>query len=165
MYSDPIIEKYISLIKTQNGTIKTYYQGEPLRIANSLLPCCIVSKTNTNVSPINNADDEHNVGLRITVITDVRQDLSTEESQQKIVEGVSALYDIMEGREDEYTLKNTAILNILRHNINVDIQNNLRTDLSSMTRVDYGTTLRDRAREEWTVEARLDFTANFLQAR
>lgn len=165
MYTDPIITVYTNLIKAKNGTIKTFYQGEPLRIANSLLPCCIVSKTTTNVAPFNNADDAHQIGLRITVITDVRQDLSTEESHAKIVEGVSSLYDLMEGRNGDYTLKETSILDILRSNLNLDVARNLRTDLGTITRVDYGTTMRDRSPELWTVEAHVDFSASFTQAR
>lgn len=165
MYTDPIIDAYRALIQANNGQIKQFYQGEPLKIAASLLPCCIISKIATAAGPLNNADDQHQIGLRITVITDVRQDLSTEESHAKIVEGVATLYDIMEGRESDYTLKDTSILKILRTNINANIANNLRTDLGSLTRIDYGTTLRDRAPEEWTVEARLDFQAHLSQAR
>jgi hypothetical protein len=165
MYDDPIISKYIELIKANNGEIKTYYQGEPIRIAASLLPCCIISKTGTNVGPITNAEDAHELGLRITIITDVRSELSSEESNTAIVKGVATLYDLMEGRNADYSLKDTSILDILRGNIDVDVANNLRTDLGSVTRVDYGLTLRDRAPEQWTIEARLDFTANFSQVR
>lgn len=164
-YIDPIIKKYTDLIKAKNGTIKTYYQGEPLRIANSLLPCCIISKIATNAGPQSNVEDRHDVALRITVITDVRQDLSTEESNAKIVEGVSTLYDIMEGRDSAYILKDTSILDILRTNDAVDPANQLYTDIETLTRVDYGLTLRERAPEMWTVEARIDFTASFIQVR
>ncbi|OJY74679.1 MAG: hypothetical protein BGP12_06915 [Rhodospirillales bacterium 70-18] len=164
-YVDSIITKYIDILKAGNGTIKTYYQGEPLRIAQSNLPCCIISKTSTSVQPIDNADDQHSISLRITVITDVRQDLSSDESQAKIVEGVRSLYDILEGRNADYTLKSTSVLDILRGNINVDTSRNLRTDLSTATRVDYGTTLRDREKDSWTIEARLDFTCHFIQTR
>lgn len=164
-YTDSIIAKYIDLIQSATSAIKVFYQGEPLRIANSNLPCCIISKTTTSVVPFNNADDEHSIGLRITVITDVRNDLSTDESYAKVVEGVKTLYEIMEGREANYTLKSSSILDILRSNINLDVSKNLRTDLSTATRVDYGTTMRDRDPGEWTIEARLEFTCHFIQAR
>jgi hypothetical protein len=165
MYSDPILEKYIELIKDHNGDIKSYYQGEPIRIANSMLPCLIISKTATNAGPLSNSQDGHEIGLRITIITDVRKDLSSEESDTEIVKGVASLYDLMEGRNADYSLKSTSILDILRSNIEVDIGNNLRTDLGSITRVDYGSTFRDRAPEQWTIEARVDFTCDFLQIR
>lgn len=163
IYSDPILQKYIDLIKSHNGEIKAYFQGDPLRVGASLLPCCIISKTGTNVGPLSNAEDGHEIGLCITIITDVRSDLSSEESNAKIVEGISSLYDLMEGRSADYTLKDTSILDILRSNITVDADNNLRTDLGSLTRVDYGVT--DREPGVWTTEARVDFTADFLQTR
>jgi hypothetical protein len=47
----------------------------------------------------------------------------------------------------------------------VDTAHNLRTDLASVTRVDYGQTLRDRAAEQWSIEARVDFIAHFSQVR
>src|SRR5215208_5650027 len=134
IYSDPILEKYISLIKAHNNELKSFFQGDPIRIGASLLPACIISKTGTNVGPLSNAEDGHEIGLRITIITDVRQDLSSDESYARIVEGVSSLYDLMEGRNADYSLKDTSILDILRTNIN--ISGNLRTDLGSQTRVD-----------------------------
>jgi hypothetical protein len=165
MYSDPILEKYIDLIKANTGAIKTYFQGEPFGVGTSQLPACIISKLTTNVGPLTNAEDGHEIGLRITIITDVRQDLSTAESRAKLVEGVTTLYDLIEGRNADYTLKNTSILDILRSNITVDATNNVRTDLDSITRVDYGATLRERPKEEWSVEARVDFVCTFSQVR
>jgi len=164
-YSDPIITKYIELIKANTPAIKTFYQGEPLRIANSNLPCAIIAKRDTRVGSITNAEDQHEIGMSITVITDVRKDLSTEENIAKAVAGVETLYDIIESRDADYTLKDESILGILRSNIALDTANNLRTDLGSVTRVDYGTTLRNRPQEEWTIEARLDFICTFQQVR
>src|SRR3954449_13206353 len=132
-YKDPIISTYEALIKANTGAFRVFYQGDPLRIPASNLPVCIITKTGTQVGPLNNADDAHQIGLRITIITDVRQDLSSEESNAKIVEGIASLYDLMEGRNADYTLKDTSILDILRSNINLDVANNLRTDLSSLT--------------------------------
>jgi len=164
-YEDPIIKAYIDLIKANTGAIKVFYQGDPLRIPVSNLPCAIVTKRETRAGTLTNAEDEHGVVMSITVITDVRNDLSTEESIKQVVAGVSTLYEIMEGRDADYTLKDTSILGILRGNIAVDAANNLRTDLGSQTRIDYGTTLRDRAPEEWSIEARVDFVASFSQVR
>jgi hypothetical protein len=163
IYADPIITKYQDLIKANNGELKTYWQGDPIRIGASQLPACIVSKVATNVGPLSNAEDQHQIGLRITIITDVRSDLSSEESHSQIVEGIASLYDLIEGRNADYTLKATSILDILRSNITVDAANNLRTDLGSMTRVDYGVT--DREPGVWTVEARVEFVCHFSQTR
>jgi hypothetical protein len=165
MYSDPIIRKYIDLIKANTSAIVAFYEGEPIRVSVSNLPCVIISKQETRVGPLNNADDEHAIGMAITVIADIRKDLSTEENIAAIAPGVATLYDIMEGREENLTLKTTSILDILRGNLLVDSTTGLRTDLGSITRVDYGQTLRDRAPEAWSIEARVDFVAAFHQVR
>jgi hypothetical protein len=165
MYSDPIIRKYIELIKASTSAIVEFYEGEPIRIPASNYPCAIISKQETRVAPLNNAEDEHGIGMAITVITDIRSDLSTEENIAAIAPGVANLYDIMEGRWEDLTLKSTSILDILRGNLLVDSTTGLRTDLGSITRVDYGTTLRDRAPEAWSIEARVDFVAAFHQVR
>lgn len=164
-YSDPILAKYITLLQTSQPDIKVYYQGEPVRVPSSSLPCAIVSKHATRVTPLNNQADQHSIVLSITVIADIRSDLSTEENIAKITAGVSSLYNIVEGRKADYTLKDTSILQILRHNNSLDTANNLRTDLGSVTEVDYGMTLRDRAPEQWSIEARISFIATFQQTR
>ena len=164
-YIDPIIEKYRSLIMTNCSSIKSFFQGEPTRIPASLLPCLIISKSQTEVRQFTNAEDEHAIGLNIILITDIRQDLSTNENDSKIVEGISSLYDIIEGRNADYALKNTSILGILRTNQLVDVDNNLRTDLRTISRVAYGETLRDRNAEQWTIEARLQVVATYSQVR
>ena len=71
----------------------------------------------------------------------------------------------MEGRETDYSLKSSSILDILRANPVVDASNNLRTDLGTSTRVDYGETLRGRAPELWSIEATVQFVAHFTQNR
>jgi hypothetical protein len=166
MYQDPVIAKYIALLKAKaGGTIKTYYQGEPVRIVKENLPCAIISKRETRVGVHTNAEDEHGIGMAITIITDIRTDLSTSENTAQIVAGVATLYDIMEGRQEDLTLKPTCVLSVLRANPLVDAVNGLRTDLGTVTRVDYGETLAGRSPQEWTIEARVDFVSSFTQVR
>lgn len=165
MYSDSILEKYINIIKAANGEFKTFYQGDPVRIPNSCLPCVIVAKSQTQAAQTSSSEDEHSVGIVITVVTDIRAELSTGENDSKIAEGVSKLYDLVEGRNADYSLKATSLLDILRSNQLLDVANNLRTDLSTPTRVDYGQTLRQRNPELWSVEARIEIVAQFIQTR
>lgn len=161
-YSDPILTKYIDTLKAANTDIKMYYQGEPFRIPASYLPAVFISKTDTNVASFTNAEDEHQIGLRLTLVTDVREELDNEKD---IVAGIARLYDIMEGRDSDYSLKTTSILHILRTNMNLDTANNLRTDLSTTTRIDYSETLNRRNNEAWFVEANISYIAHFLQTR
>ena len=165
MYQDPIITEYLNLIKASNGEIIEYHQGDPISVPAIGLPCCIISKRDTQVAALTNAEDEQAIGLSLTVIVDVRKELSTEESRSKVSGEVAKLYDIIEGRDTDLTLKDTSVLGILRHNPLVNSTYGLRTDLGTITRVDYGTTFRDRGREAWTIEARVDFTAHFSQVR
>jgi len=160
-YADPVIEKYFDLIKANTGVFKAYFQGDPIRVPASMLPCLIISKSETRVGPHTNAEDEHGIQLVATVISDVRSDLA---DNNRTVMGISTLYDIVEGRNADYSLKSNSLLSILRENINVDTALNLRTDLGSITRVDYGTT-RQRDPENWSIEAEIQFVAHFTQSR
>jgi len=160
-YTDPIISKYFDLVKANTGVFKAYFQGDPIRVPASMLPCLIIAKSETRVGPHTNAEDEHGIQLVATVISDVRSDLSDD---NRTVMGISTLYDIVEGRNADYSLKSNSLLGILREHINVDTALNLRTDLSSITRVDYGTT-RQREPESWSIEAEIQFVAHFTQLR
>lgn len=163
MYSDPIIAKYISLIKAKTDVFKSVYQGDPFRIPKSSLPALLISKTQTQFGKLTNAEDAHSIGLTITVITDIRDERSDD---QQITPGIAQLYDIIEGREDTtYQLKATSILDILRTNVVVDAQYNLRTDLGSVTRADYGMTVGKRAPEGYSTEGQVDFIATYSQLR
>jgi hypothetical protein len=164
-YSDPVIAKYIELLKTNTGLINQYFQGEPIRVPSVDFPYAMISKRETRVGPLNNSDDEHGIAMSITIVADIRKDLSTEESAGAVNAGVASLYEIVEGRNADYTLKDNSVLAILRGNTLVDSTYGLRTDLGTQTRVDYGLTLRNRAPEEWSIEARVDFVAHFTQMR
>jgi len=165
MYNDPIVEKYINTIKASCKEIRTFFQGDPLKIPASSLPCCIISRVATQSGFLDSANDEHNMTLHITVVTDIRSELSTEENVSKIAPGVAKLYDIIEGRNADYTLKDSSILKIIRTNQPIDLAHNLRTDLHTQTRVDYGTTMRNRNPAEWSIEATVEVVSNFIQLR
>lgn len=166
IYKDPIIQKYFDLIKSKlgDGAFKQYYQGDPIVLpGKSLMPCLILAKAETRVGPLTNSDDEHSQRLLLTVVTDVRDEINDDDA---ITPGTAALYDIMEGREsDTLKLKTTSLLHIIRNNILVDAALNLRTDLASVTRVDYGMTVGKRAKDAWAVEGQIEFVCNFNQVR
>lgn len=162
-YKDPILKKYADLIQANTKVFRKFYFGDPIRIPASFLPACILSKTETRAGKITNSQDEHGVQIVITVVTDIRKDISDENS---IVPGVTSLYNIIEGRNDsDYTLKSDSLLYILRHNIGLDTANNLRTDLSTITRVNYGMVAGKRDPEAWSIEGQIDLVAEFIQIR
>lgn len=164
-YEDPIIKKYIELFKARMPAIKEWYQGDPLRIPASNLPVAMISKIQTSVGPFTNSQDEHGIEMQLTLITDIRSELSTQEDEKRVVAGVSRLYELMEARNDDFSLKTESFLGVLRGNILVDSANNLRTDLNTLTRIEYGETLRDRDAGVWSIEARIGFVAHFVQIR
>lgn len=167
IYKDPVIERYISLLATKlSGRIKAFYQGDPLKIPNTNLPCIIISRSQTRVAAETNAEDAHEMGLVITVVTDTRSDLSTNDDVSKIAPGIATLYELVEGRDPStYALRDDSILGILRKNQLVDSANNIRTDLRSVTRVDYGETVRQRNPEIYSIEARIEIIVNYIQIR
>lgn len=164
VYSDPIIKKYIELIKAaMPGVFKYAYQGDPILVPKSNVPALIISKAQTRVGAMTNAEDEHEIRLVLTVITDIRDEIHDD---KQIVPGVAQLYDIMEGRDAvTYALKTDTILDILRSNILIDSTYNLRTDLGSITTVDYGLTLGKRDKDATAVEGQVQFAATFSQVR
>jgi hypothetical protein len=164
MYNDPIIEKYIELIKEKAGVFKVYYQGEPTRIPTVNLPCLIISKTGTTAGVHTNSEDQHLVSLSLTVVTDIRQELSTSENDETVIAGIARLYQIMEGRNADYTLKPDSILDILRSNIAI-AGGNLRTQLGDSIAIDYGETLQNREPAEWRIQAKINLVAFFDQVR
>ena len=163
-YQDPIITKYTEMIKAaMPGVFKTFYQGDPIRVPKSSIPALIISKSQTRAAPTTNAEDEHEIGLVLSVIVDLRDEVTDD---QQLTPGVAQLYDILEGREEAtYKLKTTSILNILRTNILVDAAYNLRTDLGSITNVNYGLTIGKRAQDTYAVEGQVEFIAQYTQLR
>lgn len=165
-YIDPIIKKYFELFESAGVQVKKYYQGEPFKIAASEMPALFMQKTRTDARPINNAQDEHEAEYRITVVADVRNEL---DETGEIVAGIAQVMEILEGREldndsNQYKLKTNSVLHVLRNNTEVDAAKNLRTDLRTSTRVDYGDTINRRDRD-WFVESHIDFVAHFIQTR
>lgn len=163
-YQDPILKKYADLINSKApGVFKQTYYGDPIRIPTSTLPVLILAKLSTRVENHNNVEDMHHLRISVTVVADVRDTISEDKT---MVSGTNALYDLMEGRTDgTYLLKETSVLNILRHNVELDDAHDLRTDLDSMTNVDYGMTMGKRKQDAWSLEATLELTATFPQVR
>lgn len=163
IYTDPILKKYIDLIQSYTNSFKRVYFGDPIKIGASELPALIIAKVDTTVGNMTTSEDRHNIRITLTAVTDIR-DTITDDAQ--MVAGVNNLYNLMEGRNANYSLKTDSLLYILRHNVELDPANNLRTDLNTITRIDYGMTLgKRRGADSWSVEGMLEFIATFSQVR
>jgi len=163
-YIDPIMKKYADLINVSNSRYKRTYYGDPVRIGASEYPVLIIQKVDTQVGNLSNAEDVHSIRLMFTVVTDVRDTISDDKT---LVKGINALYNILEGREDTYQLRTDSLLYILRHNVEIDVANNLRTDLNTMSNINYGVTIGKRGANESSVsiEGTIEVTATFTQVR
>lgn len=162
IYQDPILKAYMALIEPKN-LFKRIYLGDPIRIGMSELPALIIAKIDTKVGKITNVEDQHEVRLSFTIVADVRDTISED---KEMVRGVNSLYNLMEGRDEAtYQLKTDSLLYILRHNQVVDATYNLRTDLATVSKIDYGMTLGKRKDAAWSTEGTLEILTTFTQIR
>lgn len=162
IYRDPILQKYIALIESKTRRFKRIYFGDPVRIGVSELPALIIAKIDTTIKNLSNVEDLHEVRLSFTVVTDIRETINDDKT---MVAGVNSLYNLIEGRNANYTLQTESLMGILRHNVEIDTVNNLRTDLNTMSRVDYAMTMGKRQPGAWAIEGVVDVMANFTQIR
>jgi len=163
LYKDPIIEKIFANIRTLVGTdvIKTIFYGDPLFIAKDDLPCLIGSKDVTEIGDASNAEDYHRMPIVLTLVVDIRQFF--DDTPKNVHVGFQKLYDIMEGRNANYTLKSVSLIDILRKNHNLG--NNANIDLGVPMNVDYGFTVGKRGEGVWAQEANLSVSVYFTQLR
>ncbi len=153
VYRDPIIERFIELIKAVEGVaFKSYYHGDPLVIPKSNLPALLISKDNTPIGDASNAEDYHRPRFVFTVVTDIREQIGSP-ADGDIVVADSMLYDIFEGRNEDFSLKETALVAILRKNH--EIGNDTHIDLRSELIPDYGFSFGKRGERSWAVEGML----------
>ena len=161
-YQDPIIKKYADLIQSKTNSFKRIYYGDPIRISASELPALVITKNDTMVENFSNTEDKHTIRLNFTIVADVRNTIGEDPT---MVRGINNLYDLMEGRKDDYTLKSNCLVGILRNNVEIDPAQNLRTDLSGFTKVDYGMTIDKRGENSFAMEGVVEINANFIQIR
>jgi len=163
-YADPIIKKYLDLIKANTDGIKGFYNGLVDKVPASMLPAVMIEIERTECSDLSNVEDEHRIGLALIFIADIRQNF---EESAMIVAGFNKVKEALIGRESTgtpYALKTSSILYILRHNINVDSANNLRTDIGSMSVVT-PTELARRFQGLYSAEGTIRFNAHYIQTR
>ena len=163
VYRDPVIAKYIDLIKSKTNAFKAFYYGDPIRVPASNLPALIISKVVTDMTEFTNAEDEHNMQLTFTVITDLRSDISDDTT---MVPGTNALYYLLEGRDkDTLNLNPDSLAYILRHNVDLNQNYKLYTDVGSKTRISYAMTVGKRDASVYGIEGSITIVAKLVQLR
>lgn len=161
-YSDPIIDKYLELIKANRGDIKKYFNGIVTRVATSECPCIMIGIDSIEVGDFSNVEDEHRVNMILTLVTDIRKNFA---DTVRIDNGISKVVEMLTGRGEDYKLETKSILNILRNNVNIDTGNNLRTDIGTVTAVTPKEVAIGRIPDYWSAEGSIKFQAHFIQER
>ena len=162
-YQDTIIQKYLNLIKDNvGGGIKVFYNGTKMQIPLSSLPMVMIDIEGTEATEFSNTEDQHIVSLVLTYIADMRQDTS---AAQLMEEGFGKVVEALVGRSSDYSLKTKSILYVLRHNLNIDTDNNLRTDVGSITVATPRQVGTGRMPGYWSCEGTIRFKAHFIQTR
>lgn len=162
VYKDPIVQKLFDLIAAADGgAIKTYYHGDPLFVPKSDLPVLVGSKNTSDISDESNAEDRHLVNIVLTLIIDIRD--YVKDSTINVHAADQKMYDIMEGRNANYSLKSTSIIDILRSGENLG--NSAHIDIATPMTVDYGFTVGKRGENTWSHEAVLSINVFYTQLR
>lgn len=162
-YADPIIKKYIDLIKDNRNDIKKYFNGLATRVAASECPAIMIGIDSMAINDFSNVEDEHRINLILTIVTDIRKNF---EDTIRIDNGINRVVEILSERnEDTFKLKDNSILNILRNNVNIDPTHNLRTDLGTITVVTPKEVAVGRIPGYWSTEGTIRFQSHFIQER
>ena len=161
MYKDPILSRYLDLIRNNRSDIKTFKVGDPLEINldTTQLPAVFISFDRQEFSEETNMTDSHRVSITISVVTDVRS--SWEGAGSAVVDAINKLTEIVVGRDNDYTLNDKSIMYLLRNNVNMGLS--LYTDVGSATVADFG--VATRPPEEFAIQANLSLIAYFSQQR
>lgn len=161
---DPILKKYVDLIKSKTGdTFKGVYYGDPIRLPVSRMPALIVTRRTSSSTPFTNTEDIHKMQLVFTIVADIRKDISDETT---LVPGTGQLYDLMEGRDpNTYLLKPQSLLGILRQNVNIDQAHQIWTDIETGTKIEYGLLINKRQENSWSIEGALSAVVSIVQTR
>lgn len=155
IYYDPIITKVIEMLEA-NGPTKLhgrYVNGDVLLPNKSELPMCYITKDQVLAQPANNMEDEHLQMLVATVILDFTGDLN---EASNIVAGVPDLWQICEGRDENYQLLSDTMLYQLRNSQQLD--DKMWLGLGTPVQINYGMGIERRGPGIFSIEATIRFT-------
>lgn len=159
-YRDPVIQKVISGLQANGPEIlrNSYYSGDPLRVAKSKLPAAFITKDSTTIREASNAEDQSVMPMVLNVVLDLTRDWGQAFDR---VNSSDLLYEAVEARNDDYTLKSTSLAYQLRKNHQLDTNLWISGELS----IEYGVGVEKRGPEIFTVEAILRFAVTHHQIR
>lgn len=160
-YVDPICRKYADLLMASCPRLKSVWFGTPTKLGVSSLPALVVEQVSSKTRFFDTDRDRHDVRIRFTVVTDVR---STVSDDMTVIPGEDALQEVMAGRNADYTLKPESVLYAIRHAVELDPTNSLRTDLSGETDVTFAI-VPNKAKDAWSVQGQVSVVATHVALR
>jgi hypothetical protein len=160
-YRDPIIQKIIDVLEPLGPSrlVGRYVNGDVLLPNESELPMCYIAKDTTVSQPADNMEDEHLQSIVATVIYSANESLNGLYDQ---VAGTPELYEMMEGRTDDYLLKHDTLLYFATKNQQLDdklwIGVGNQSGGNNAVAVNYGLGVNRRGPNIFSVEATMRFT-------
>lgn len=154
-YKDPVIEKLLALMQqAQPKNIKKFHNGDRLIGPKREMPYLSIAKSNTKVSPADNMEDQHIMQMTLTVVYDWTRDLN---KSSELVAGANGLYELMEGRDENYQLKANSILGVLRANETLGEKIWIAVGDGEVAEVQYGLGVNRRGPGIFSTEAIIKF--------
>lgn len=163
-YIDPVLKKIADKLELE-GPVELrgkYRYGDVLVPPKKELPMCTISKDTTIVTKVSNMEDDNLIAVVLNVIYDWTMDLN---KSFDLYAGSTSLYNIMEGRNDDYTLKDNTILKVLRKYQQIDTNMWLAVGPNENIRISYGLGIERRGQNIFSVEAEIRFNARVIIAQ
>lgn len=166
-YKDPILQAVINhLEKHANRDIKTYYYGDVLLVPKTELPVISVAIDATRIAVDDTGTDKSTVPLVISVITDIGDNPNRDFD---VMAGTNSLYEIVIGRNDDFTFRKDSLAYILRAHDQlataqtpagetVQVYMGTETDREPLD-IDFGIGVERRGQGIWSVESTIRVNA------
>lgn len=148
-YRDPVIAKIIAVLNA-SGPVKLknrYFQGDPVVVAKSQLPAVFISKDKTNIGNDTVSEDFSRMPMVLNVVYDLTRDFGQAFDN---IDSATAVYEMLEARNPDYSLRSDSIAAVLRHNQQLDAH--LYIDFDKDLELDYGVSIGKRGDGIFTVE-------------
>jgi hypothetical protein len=162
IYRDPFITKLISVFNAEGSPeLKNrYFYGDPLQVPKNQLPACFITRDSTRVTTNTNGEIQTEADIVINAVFDLTRDFNQAFDN---ITSSNTMYDCFEGRNADYTLKDTSLVYILDKHQSLDT--NLWINLNAPIEPDYGVSIEKRGPGIYTVEGVIRITLTHHQLR
>jgi hypothetical protein len=142
------MKKSIELLKGKletkmKGKVKAFYVGDPWILPESVMPCIMINPISTETNVLDNQRDTHIHNIDVSYIIDARQYFDA--TPEKMV-GTVDLMDTMEAELSDGTINPGSILGVLRDNLDLGTNRNIK----NVSSIDYS--VRRRTEDLITLE-------------